>query len=128
MTLQEQFVTYPIAKAMKEMGFDEECFAYFSPDHKGATLTILPENFNSNEGWRSAKGVCSAPLWQQCEAWLTRMHGIIVQPWLSMDNTNTAIYTLEIPSDRSIDVRQVTRDAAILHALSLVQLAKEPTV
>ena len=85
--MKEQFVTYEIALALKELGFDEKCLAsYYTDDERNydkgdiydcrrklsSSIDFDPfkeefDNFyiNSNETY-----YVSAPLWQQAFNWI----------------------------------------------------------
>lgn len=75
--IKKQFVTYEIALAMKELGFNKLCFGYYNPDEEliyGIDLkTMRYAHKYHNEG----ESVL-APLWQQCMDWLKEKHGIFV--------------------------------------------------
>lgn len=77
--MKEQFCTYEISKALKELGFDEECLAiYYKDDDSRKLLFSIAEKYSSNpevakhqardcirqinfnKGW-----AIKAPLWQQ---------------------------------------------------------------
>jgi hypothetical protein len=67
--MKEQFVTYEIALALKELGFySEDCFGYFSSIDNN--LIMLHNRWNI--------GVL-APLWQQAIDWLRKsiVYGLI---------------------------------------------------
>lgn len=66
--MKKQFVTYEIAKKLKELGFNEPCFAYFFADtNELYESTVRMYNFN--------KGLETyAPLWQQAIDWLREEH------------------------------------------------------
>jgi hypothetical protein len=57
--MEKEFVTYEIALKLKELGFEEECLAYF--EDKELTLGRL-----SSVG---KKRYLIAPLWQQAIDW-----------------------------------------------------------
>lgn len=63
--MKNEFVPYDIALAMKELGFDEACFGWYS----GAGMhTLAIETSKNSEGWLLGKN-CSAPLYQQAFRW-----------------------------------------------------------
>ena len=80
--IKDQFVTYEIASAMKELGFDEECFGCFIND------TFKPRNqyqfiIGSTYSYSRTNpdielDYIMAPLWQQCMDWLKEKHCIFV--------------------------------------------------
>lgn len=95
--LESEFVSYAEALEMKELGFDEPCFAYFSLSHvsENYTFHICGEythyrdhyiNFIGN-GLRNSdlkvyptgrlKMCMTAPLWQQAFRWFREKHGLL---------------------------------------------------
>jgi len=80
--MKKQFVTYEIALKLKELGFDEKCFALFNSSHNNPdpypTINLDREGFNelTYMDWNtlyvkdSNKHLVSAPLWQQVIDWL----------------------------------------------------------
>lgn len=65
--MKDQFVDYETAKMLKELGFDEKCFAWYIIQEK----TIVIEKCETN-----TIGVLKSPLWQQVEQWLWEAHKI----------------------------------------------------
>ena len=65
--MNKEFVTYEQAVALKELGFDEFCFAYYK-DIKGEKV-LLDDSMNFD-------GECDAPLYQQAFRWFREKHGI----------------------------------------------------
>jgi hypothetical protein len=75
MKAEREFVPIFIAKRLKELGFNEECFAYYThPENKidfvrdGRGTVITKKN---TEFFYA----CSAPLWQQVFRWFRDEHG-----------------------------------------------------
>jgi len=67
--MQKQFVTYEIAKSLKELGFDEKCLGYYrNPDE--FFITENGRGFNYNK----ASWAISAPLRQQVMDWLEQFY------------------------------------------------------
>ncbi len=104
--MEKEFVTYEIASELKELGFDEECLAYYTTgnevtldkDGNKTNFVLLSEKIR---GELSGHGSCknslfnwlrdndktygelavlsnsvSAPLWQQALKWLREQHMI----------------------------------------------------
>tara|TARA_R110002126_G_scaffold177255_2_gene326126 strand:- start:166 stop:507 length:342 start_codon:yes stop_codon:yes gene_type:complete len=65
--MNKEFIPYEEALALKELGFDEECFGFFYED-KGLELCPLK---NSN-----LLGYINAPLYQQAFRWFRDNQGI----------------------------------------------------
>lgn len=70
--MKDQFVTYEIAKKLKELGFNESCLGdYYERDGK-FELVIYGEFRPDTVEWMPS------PLWQQAIDWLRTEHGIYV--------------------------------------------------
>lgn len=70
--MEKQFVTCEIALALKELGFDEECFGYYNevkPD-----IWELDEFFDED-----SLNTITAPLWQQAVDFLREEKGFIIE-------------------------------------------------
>ena len=75
--MEKEFVPYELALRMKQLGFDEPCFAYYytlnGRDWKFAEKTEyykLDDNMNIG-----GKFTISAPLFQQAFRWFREKHG-----------------------------------------------------
>jgi hypothetical protein len=70
--MKREFVPYEQALALKELGFDEHCFKYFS------TEITHPENtlFNTRWGYEPEDSETSAPLYQQAFRWFREKYGL----------------------------------------------------
>jgi thymidylate synthase len=68
--MKREFVPYEQALALKELGFDEHCFKYFS------TEITHPENtlFNTRWGYEPEDSETSAPLYQQAFRWFRKKY------------------------------------------------------
>ena len=83
--MENEFVTYTQALALKELGFDESCFGYYV-DKTGEDVTIytvsqvqcsinsMSVHFNINNGYPSSQ--FSAPLKQQVFRWFRENHSL----------------------------------------------------
>jgi hypothetical protein len=74
--MNKEFIPYELALALKELQFDEHCFAYYQKSSVIGNDTILPISFrdkasNFNDYQYSKLGVpfYSAPLYQQAFRW-----------------------------------------------------------
>lgn len=71
--MEKEFVTYEIALALKELGFNCKCIGMYGPKFSllGVGMNWNTKNLNDiNEEY------CSAPLWQQAIDWLREEHNI----------------------------------------------------
>jgi hypothetical protein len=62
----KEFVPYQPSFDMKELGFDEPCFGYYTGDKKH--LVLRPNMGRRNEDLNDI--VCTSPLYQQAFRWL----------------------------------------------------------
>jgi len=71
--MQEQFVTYEIALALKELGFNEPCLAWYLPEifEKGNICTPILGSYFRN--WNMFSDRLNAPLLQQAVPFLNRL-------------------------------------------------------
>ena len=81
--MKNQFVTYEIALKLKELGFDEFCFAHYCNGDlitktailKSSTMQYYQQNnINPSNQYKDQK--CTAPLWQQAIDWLREKYNI----------------------------------------------------
>lgn len=62
--MKDEFVPYEIALAMKELGFDERCYAYYSTHHSVPTFhSYYPSGLDNESKWND--DVTIVPLYQQ---------------------------------------------------------------
>ena len=71
--IKKEFVPYQQALALKELGFDEPCFAVYYDTKEFKTYTGVWVKFNSEF---NGKGVMSAPLYQQAFKWFREKYGL----------------------------------------------------
>lgn len=70
--MKKQFVSYKIALALKELGFNEECFGWYylnNPDYIEYERCKLKDCTDIH---------IPAPLWQQVEDWFREKHGALI--------------------------------------------------
>jgi hypothetical protein len=76
--MEEQFIPYPLALRMKQLGFDEPCFGYYDGNHNLQFMyNGKPECFSDRRMGVSgcmSVGWTSAPLWQQAFSWFRKNH------------------------------------------------------
>ena len=98
--MTQEFIPYKQALALKELGFDEPCLAYYQKSAVIGDATILPiqirnkaSNFNDNEYSKMGVPFCSAPLYQQAFRWFREKHGLIYSIG-HIGHTNTWAYEI----------------------------------
>ena len=75
--MKEQFVTYEIALKLKELGFDEECLAYFNNDKYRDLICTCENGMDGDFTVHHYSGDVNAPLWQQVIDWFDNKNIII---------------------------------------------------
>jgi hypothetical protein len=124
--MKSQFVSYEIALALKELGFDEKCMGVY---HR------MDENFymvrELNEGNPEYK--IFAPLWQQIEEWFREKHHLFINVlgdglngtlkgfYYSITEDGWINWYESVDDSKWYDTYEEAREAAILEAIKLVK-------
>lgn len=120
--MKEQFVTYEIALKLKELGFDESCFAIF---YQGKFMNGKIESYvwnlvnsvRTNSDCNSID-IVTAPLWQQAIDWLFINHDMIVtRDFVGYKVIQDKIHGIT----HSNESLPYTRETAVLKAISLIK-------
>ena len=83
--MERQFVTYPIAKLLKELKYNEPCLAYHHSREGFYLLDSpndddLPTNLGAfSDTGESEKHLFTAPLWQQVIDWILLEKNHVIQ-------------------------------------------------
>lgn len=125
--MEKQFVTFPIAVKLKELGFDKPCLGVFGLYSKEILIS------------EASKGLCNAdhelilaPLWQQVIDWLRENYGIDIypEPTYSLTKYSFKVITVQGKSKRQeywegmgkvYNSFEKAREQAILKALELIK-------
>ena len=106
--MREQFVTYEIARSLKELGFNETTMAFFANEE------LFPKSmFEDNK----SKWYISAPLWQQVIDWLWEKHKIFVTMYLLPPDKSHILWLVK----SNVDNFYSDKEQAILKAIELCQ-------
>jgi hypothetical protein len=79
--MKNEFIPYEQALALKELGFDEPCFGYYSID----SLNLKTPTFNMGKPFEY-KWCLPAPLYQQAFRWFREKHGL--RHFIEYDNSH----------------------------------------
>jgi len=90
--MEKEFVTYEQALALKELGFDEMCFGFYSNQKFELMLC------RNREPWMG-NGVVSAPLKQQLFRWFRRRYSSQCDIWQYEDDLTFA-FSIKIKFNR----------------------------
>ena len=74
--MKKEFIPYEIALALKELGFDEPCFAHFVKHYNEIKCILNSDDFD--EWWtnNSDNLECKAPLYQQVFRWFREKYNL----------------------------------------------------
>ena len=114
--MKKEFVTYEIALALKKLGFDEPCLAYF--EDKELMRGIL-----NNPGKRR---YLIAPLWQQAFRWFRVKHNL--DSWIYSPNESKGYFAIILKDKRFVSYNEQfdTYEEAELACLNkLIEIVKE---
>jgi len=85
--MQKEFVSYEIALALKELGFNELCLAYYNGykelDHLMPERVLVGRDYNGET-------ITSAPLYQQAFRWFREKYGL--NSHIHQENRNNYSY------------------------------------
>ena len=70
--MNKEFIPYEQALALKELGFDEPCFKYYSTEISRPEETL----FETRSGYEPEDSEIPAPLRQQAFRWFREKHGV----------------------------------------------------
>jgi hypothetical protein len=94
--MKEQFCTYKIALALKELGFDEPCILYYNTKNKKFDMDYCDNLYVLNDMLPSnAQMLIAAPLWQQAWSFLNDKYGIFITIALVANGYGFYIHTME---------------------------------
>lgn len=136
--MKKQFVTFPIAVALKELGFNEKCLTSF--DRDGSLFSIFDQStdysFVTYIDDTPDRHYCIldeipdeytlAPLWQQVTDWLRFIHNIDITIRTGIKNLNK-VYHYSFPfidenfNWNTYDSYEEAREAAILKAIEIIK-------
>jgi len=113
--MNKEFVTYEQALAIKELGFNEECFAFYNGKFLDST------DYNFDDGTSKNIGLCiKVPLKQQVFRWFREKYDAHIHPRRIMPNVYLAEYGLW--TSKAFDTYEEAENVCID---KLIELAKQ---
>ena len=94
--IKEAYVSFELAKLLKEKGFNEECFALYNPDGVLIQSGIRLNNIQVGR----VKGSYSAPTHQMAMAWLREVHNIHISVYVF----NRELPITDVPISYTCDI------------------------
>lgn len=103
--IKDQFVSLEIAKALKERGFDDDCFAYYSS--RGEVKIAGEEYINKRGSTRVL-----LPTYQQVVDWFRENHKfiIITRPLIFLNVKEIKFWGMIITENTLLDCKWATND------------------
>lgn len=97
--MEKEFVPYSLALELKDLGFDEECFAWYNMSQDSLCFF---GNDCCADMYAGEKSRPEAPLWQQAFDWLDIKFGLYAS-FDKIDNTRDFYYDFMIISSKNRD-------------------------
>lgn len=122
--MKKQFVTYPIAISLKELGFNEPCLAEYDLDDNNHSIELIERLETTSIN--SIK-VLTAPLWQQVIDWFREKHQININPLIDHNGVYYWVISRPINSyeveteDINGESWEIARETAILKAIEIIK-------
>jgi len=89
MEMTKEFIPYEQALALKELGFDESCLAYYNnykPKNNHPRGLVISGNQDHNIETEGDNLICSAPLYQQAFRWFREKYRLDGKPEYFLNN------------------------------------------
>lgn len=125
--MKKQFVTYPIALALKELGFDKPCILGLSTLGVSRHKFTSPMTDDDYIRWDKYDTDLPIPLWQQVIDWFRTKHQILINPVVDVKDKFWWVIAIRI-NDYDVETVNVygvdyyeAREAAILKAIEIVK-------
>jgi hypothetical protein len=88
--MEKEFVPYELASRMKQLGFDEPCFAWYDGRY---TSSINKDYCKNSEEWLNTIH-CAAPLFQQAFRWFRESYNLFCE--INVDKTTEPKFAFTI--------------------------------
>ena len=121
--MNKEFVSYEQALALKELGFDEPCFAWYN-DNGNYMLGIDEVRFDTKKTYHfNNTDSVSAPLYQQAFRWFREKHNLIGLVEGGYDNGKN-IFTYVILDDLVDNYYSTYEEAELACLNKLIEIIK----
>ena len=130
--MENEFVTYSIAKKLNELGFNKSCFAYFRNNiivyvNRWNFETTKSHTIKQDDITNEVDDIILAPLWQQAIDFLREEYDFIVNPTVDYKGIYHWIVAWPI-SSYQVDTEDINgntwyraRENAIIKTLELIE-------
>lgn len=119
MIIEEDYVSFEVAKLLKERGFDEPCLSYFWTEENGVNIDYCDIPFTNKQLY---SGQTLRPTHQMAMKWLREEKNIIVNVWYDGVDWEAEYYNDEdegfyLITDYSCNSYEEAVEAAIKYCL-----------
>ena len=122
--MTKEFIPYNLALALKELGFDEPCIAFYEPNNEKVMIVGVPQKYN-NPSLLYVTDFC-APLYQQVFRWFREKYSLIGEIFSQLRPSNNFMYGFKIGgSDIIFDGFQTYEEAELACLKKLIEIVKE---
>ena len=134
-TIEKEFVSYEIALALKELGFEEPCFAFYGlsrDDYKTIRLSIF-QNLKTDylPDVHHLDVTCDAPLYQQAFMFFREKYGLhyIICKNIQMDGYGyREVILIPYMEENENTIFKTYEEAEVECLVKLIEIAKEQNV
>ena len=130
--MNKEFIPYEQALELKELGFDENCFASYTYDRhsEGAMVFDIKEqnglrwSANTNEGCKQYKEPCTAPLYQQAFRWFREKYNLDHFVQHHIDGLNQTYFSMARESTWIVTNHETYEEAELACLKKLIEIVK----
>ena len=119
--MNKEFIPYKQSLFLKELGFNEECFGYYTGDKMHLVIRPAMSRTNIPESY-----VVTAPLYQQAFRWFREKYGIKTYVYEVLENRFVFItYTNQLDYKMSSTYHETYEEAQLECLIKLIELCKK---
>jgi hypothetical protein len=120
--MNKEFIPYQEALALKELGFDEPCFAWYDGKY---TSSINQDYCKNSKEWLTTIH-CAAPLYQQAFRWFREKHKLSGLIEIGTQEYSFIIFDEEKDSRKiTLSMNGTYEEAELACLKKLIEIAKE---
>ena len=120
--MEKEFIHYELALELKDLGFNEECFGWYSPVMNGLLIYCNSTNDGTEEKY------CTAPLWQQVFRFFREKYGLhyIICKNIQMDGYGyREVILIPYMEENENTIFKTYEEAEVECLVKLIEIAKE---
>ena len=102
--MEEEFIPYEQALALKELGFDEACFCFYTKNNTILTIVGKPVSYTTALNCKIFKDKLLAPLYQQTLDWFRTEHNLHPHIYYLWENSKWYGDIYKLPTNTLINL------------------------